>query len=316
MQPATHYVGVEVGGTKLQAALGDGAGRIDDLRRATANASGGAEAIRDQVRQLVAPWLKAANVNAIGFGFGGPVDEAAGRVIRSHQVGGWASFKFVDWALEAFGVPCALANDSDLAAWAEARIGAGRGCARVFYTNIGSGIGGGLVVDGRRYVAPGGCLEFGQTWAYSELEQRWDRLERLCSGWAIEHRAAANGVSFETARGAIAVLEGWQRGDRLAVQLMDDWMTTYARAVANAISLLNPDAVIVGGGVAEFGAPLLSAIRTTVAPLVFEPFSENYTIVRAALGEASVPTGALLMAAELNGRTDESAPAAAAASPS
>jgi glucokinase len=310
-------VAIEVGGSKLQAALGDREGRIVETRRAVADAERGAAAIRAQVLALVRPWMEGGDVAAIGIGFGGPVDEATGRVTRSHQVSGWLDFDLVGWGRESFGVPCVVANDSDLAAWAEARLGAGRGCARVFYTNIGSGMGGGLIVNGERYVAPGGSMEFGQTWAYSELERRWDRLEKLCSGWAIERRAAALIQQFGVGvtGGAITVLQAWQRGDELAVQLMNDWFQVFGRAIANAIALFNPDAVVIGGGVAEFGEPILEAIRSSVAPLVFKPFASKYRIARAALGEMCVPVGALMLAGSVRERSDDSAPSATSVTP-
>jgi glucokinase len=291
-------VGVEIGGTKLQAALGHGDGQVVELKRLAADAAGGAAAIREQVRALVEPWTKRGDVAALGIGFGGPIDEAASRVTRSNQVGGWEGFEFAPWARDTLGIACAAANDSDLAAWAEARLGAGRGSARVFYTNIGSGIGGGLVVNGERYTAPGGSMEFGQTWAYSELERRWDRLENLCSGWALAARSKqllppSDGDAVQT------LLHAWQRGDAAATRLVNDFLETYGRALANAVALLNPDAVVIGGGVAQFGDPLINGIRDAVNCFAFEPFKHNFNIAQAALGEGSVPIGALMLAGRL-----------------
>jgi glucokinase len=297
MDPAAHVLAIEIGGTKLQAVVGDCRGVIHDCQRAKADTAGGAPAILEQIKRLVVPLVEQQPVAAVGIGFGGPVDERSGCTIKSHQVAGWDDFPLAAWAERQFGAPCAVGNDTDMAALAEATIGAGRGCRRVFYTNIGSGIGGGFVKEGQLYRAPGGNMEFGHTWMYSQLEQRWDTLENLCSGWALASRrsrlAAADG---RAPRDASAVLAAWQHGDEAATALMTDFFECYGRALANIIALLNPDALVIGGGVAQFGKPLFEEIGRTLERFAFPPFAARYVVKPAELGETSVPVGALLAA--------------------
>jgi glucokinase len=179
----------------------------------------------------------------------------------------------------------------------------------VFYTNIGSGIGGGLVKNGELYVGHLGAMEFGHTWTFSELEGRWDIVENLCSGWAIGRRArqmvgeAADNLLVQLSDGQLEridarlVAEAWQRGDAIACRLMDDMVRAFSRALANVVALLNPDTIVIGGGVALVGEPLFRALRHVTLKYAFAPFTKNFTIEPASLGERCVPVGALLMAA-------------------
>jgi glucokinase len=158
-------------------------------------------------------------------------------------------------------------NDTNVATLAEALMGAGRGYRTVLYSNVGTGIGGGLVVDGALYSGRFGAMEIGHTRFF--VRGKWRILEELSSGLSIERGKTTLGESAKY----------------------------YGAALANAITLLNPDIVVVGGGVAQAGERFLRPVRETAARLVFEPFRRNYRIVPAALGETVVVIGAALLAA-------------------
>lgn len=144
------FLGIEIGGTKLQLGVGSGDGpKLLALERRTVERSQGAAAIREQILEAGRSLLGRFPIQRIGYGFGGPVNSATGRVITSHQVEGWTDFPIVDWTREAFGLPVRLGNDCDVAALAEATYGAGLGYGTVFYITVGTGIGGGLVIDGK-----------------------------------------------------------------------------------------------------------------------------------------------------------------------
>ncbi len=144
------YLGIEIGGTKLQLGVGTSEGPpLVALERRNVDRSRGGAAIRQQILEAGRSLLARHQIERIGYGFGGPVNSATGRVITSHQVSGWDDFPLVDWTHEAFGLPVRLGNDCDVAALAEATYGAGRGAGTVFYITVGTGIGGGLVIDGR-----------------------------------------------------------------------------------------------------------------------------------------------------------------------
>ena len=148
------YLGIEIGGTKLQLGIGRGDGSdLIALHRHDVDAWRGAGGILEQIEKSAAALLQKFAVTKIGIGFGGPVDAAAGRVIKSHQVAGWDDVLLADWCRRTFGVPAVLGNDCDCAALAEARFGAGKGSRCVFFVTVGTGIGGGLVIDGRLHGA-------------------------------------------------------------------------------------------------------------------------------------------------------------------
>ena len=305
-------IGIEIGGTKLQAVVGDAEGNIAKSVKVAARATGGAAAILEQLQGTVQELLTEfdQNIVAMGIGFGGPVDSARGAVIKSNHVVGWEDVSLVDWAAEHFQLPCAVGNDTDVAAMAEARVGGGRHDRCVFYTNIGSGIGGGLVVDGNLYARPSGAMEVGHSRVYSKFDQRYGILEEFCSGWSLDRRArvAAEGdqksLLWKIANDSLAninastLFDAWQQGDAAATQVVECFLDCYAVAMSNMVALLNPDVVIIGGGVAKRGETLLRAIRDRVGQLVYEPFADAYRIELTSLQEHAVPVGALLLAAK------------------
>ena len=258
-------LGVEIGGTKLQIGVADARGHIRQLVRLSVDRQAGRAGILRQFATTIPPLLHSHPVQAIGVGFGGPVDCQRGRVVKSHQVTGWSGFPLRQWFAQQ-------ENDSNCAALAEARHGAGRGHRVVFYTNIGTGIGGGLVMDGRLYNGRYGAMELGHT--RLPVGPKFPTVEELAAGLAIE-------------RGQSTVAK--------SARVM-------GVAVANVIALLNPDVIVIGGGVAKAGPKFFRPLRATVHRLVFAPYRQNYRIVPAQLGESVVVVGAAVLAAELVAR--------------
>jgi len=309
----THYLALEIGGTKLQAAVADGTGRPLDTRRGTVDRAQGAAGIRAWFTAEV-PRILQAPPAGIGIGFGGPVDAAHGRTLCSHQIDGWDDFPLAAWAEETFGAPALVENDANAAGWAEFCLGAGRGTANFVYMNIGSGIGGALVAQGTLYNGQGlGAAEIGHTLVadpWSEVPGTTMRLEDRCSGWSIETRlrglspAAIEGTPLarrcggDPGRLTCADLgEAAKEGDAMALAELDRITDGLAQAVANVITLLHPEVVALGGGVSLMGAPLLDPLRTKVAAGVFGPYRDRYRLVPCALEEAVVIRGAALLAA-------------------
>jgi glucokinase len=221
-------------------------------------------------------------VNAIGVGFGGPVDAERGRVVKSHHVAGWSGFELRRWFEKQFGLPTVLQNDSKCATLAEARLGVGRGKRVVFYTNIGTGIGGGLAVDGQLYNGRFGSMEIGHT-----------RLVAPDGRSITVRRSSQNSttvVTLEMVASGLAI----ERGD----STIEEAARWYGAAIANAITLLNPDVVVIGGGVSLAGSTFWRPLRHTVRELVFPPFRNNFELRPSALGETVVVVGAALLAAE------------------
>lgn len=187
------YLGIEIGGTKLQVGVGLGkAPKLAELTRGEVVAKQGASGILSRIEELSAPLLARHPIRAVGIGFGGPVDVARGRIIKSHHIAGWADFPLVDWASDRFQLPVALANDADTAALAESHLGAGRGHSPLLYVTVGTGIGGGLIVDGHIYRGAGiGAAELGHLRPGMQADRPEMNLESHAAGWGIAAAAQA-----------------------------------------------------------------------------------------------------------------------------
>jgi glucokinase len=310
-----HYLGIEIGGTKLQIGIGPDDGRLRGLRRASVDVAAGPEGIRKQIATAVPELLASTGIprqqlRGAGIGFGGPVDDATRTVIRSHQIAGWDDFPLGDWVSEVVGVPAVLGNDADVAGLAEALHGAGKGLSPVFYITIGSGIGGGLIVAGEIYRGVGrGAAEIGQL--KLRLGGVHRSLESLASGWGIAEQARerlARGLArssqvLRLAGGDPALVttamigEAAAAGDGHAALWLGEAWSFLAEAICHVIALLCPRRIVIGGGVSLMGEELLFApLRQRVAERVFAPFAGLTDIVPAALGEEVVVHGAIALA--------------------
>ena len=146
-----YYVGIEIGGTKLPIVVGDGSAKIIERRYLAVDRDKGGAGIRGQIRATLTELIPAKKPAAIGVGFGGPVDWKTGQICRSHQIEGWADFKLGDWLQTLSRLPVRVDNDANSGTLGEALHGAGVGFNPVFYVTLGSGVGGGLVVNGQIY---------------------------------------------------------------------------------------------------------------------------------------------------------------------
>src|SRR5579871_1891901 len=150
------WLGIEIGGTKLQLGVGPDDGKLRGLWRGSVDVAAGPEGIRRQIvaavpELLVQSGIARGELKGVGIGFGGPVDDATQTIIKSHQIAGWDDFPLADWIYDFVGLPAALGNDADVAGLAEALHGAGKGLTPIFYITIGSGIGGGFIINGEIY---------------------------------------------------------------------------------------------------------------------------------------------------------------------
>jgi glucokinase len=348
------YLGIEIGGTKLQIAVGRGEGEpFRAAWRANVDAAQRAVRIQRQIVEGVEELLKRAHIDrqqiaGVAIGFGGPVDTRKGQIVTSHQVAGWENFTLVKWFDATFGWPAVLHNDADTAAYAEAHFGAGKGFDPVLYVTVGSGIGGGLVCGGEIFRGSGaGAMEIGHLRPGIAPRQvsvaAGASVEAMASGFGIEERARRTIVEWEQAavrvesRFAAADPAGQQQtpprqtggqkfperfatlmklvegdrerittriigqaaaqGDRLSRELLSDATGTLGWALAQAITLINPARIVIGGGVSLMGQDLFfEPVRAACQTEVFRPFAGIAEIVPAALGEEVVVHGAVALA--------------------
>ena len=299
------FLGLEIGGTKLQLVLGDETGLVAHRRKLAVAPEKGGAGIRAQIECAIPELLAGAPVAAVGVGFGGPVDGRTGRIACSHQIEGWSGFDFAGWLRPQVGVPVLVENDSNLAALGEALHGAGAGLDPVFYFNMGSGVGGGLVVNGSVYHgAPPGEVEFG----HLRLDRSGTTVESRCSGWAVDRKIRE---ALPAARDSVlARLAGprpggearhWagalQEGDALAQRILAETAEDLAFALSHAVHLFHPAVIVMGGGLSQVGEPLRAAVADALPRFVMEAFLPPPPVRLARLGEDAVPVGALALAA-------------------
>lgn len=309
------YIAIEIGGTKLQAALGTAEGEILECERADAPADEGADAILAWFKKSI-PRLIAhsdGEIGAFGVGFGGPVDANEGRVLVSHQVEGWSGFPLSQWFTEHFGYAAEVENDANAAGWGEYCNGAGRGTRNFCYMNIGSGIGGAFVIDGKLFNGQGfGGAEIGHTWVpdfTSNTPGATDKLEHLCSGWAIEKRMRAQSLDtgsplHQLCQGdaqsitAPMVAEAARQGDTAALAELDRVAATLAIALGNVITLTHPERIALGGGVSLMGDVLIDPLKEHLKERAFHLYEDTYELTLCQLEESVVLVGALRLAAQ------------------
>lgn len=299
-----HFLAIEIGGTKLQLAAGAGTGEIIGRKRLAVDPAQGGAGIRSQIQRQLPELLRAYQPAGIGVGFGGPVDWRTGRIARSHQIEGWSGFDLAGWLSQLAGVPVAVDNDANVAALGEARHGAGRGLSPVFYVTLGSGVGGGLVVEGEVYHgAKPGESEIG----HLRLDRDGTIVESCCSGWAVDKRIReskarepasllakmAGGSVGGEARHLAAALG---QGDPVARQILRETAETLAFGLSHVVHLMHPEIVVLGGGLSNLGEPLRSAVEEALPPFLMEVFRPGPRVAVAALGEDAVPVGALELA--------------------
>ena len=302
------HIGIEIGATKIQIVAGNADGTFLERHRLAADRARGGAGIREQIASVVPGLMSRHSVASVVVGFGGPVDPKTGQICCSHQVPGWHDFPLGDWVRDLTGVPVAVENDANVAALGEALRGAGRGFGCVFWINMGSGVGGGMVVDGRLYHgARPGEAEIG----HLRLDRSGRIVEDACSGWAVDRRirAAVVGQAGFLARavGSQSSESGESRhlrsaidaGDPLARKILGDVADDLAFALSHAVHLFHPEIIVVGGGLSLVGEPLRAAMAEALPAYLMEAFRPGPQVALAGLGEDSVPIGALALAAAL-----------------
>ena len=296
-------IGIEIGGTKQQLVAGDAEGNIIDRCRFSVDPKGGGPVIRERIAEELTKLIAAHKPERIGVGFGGPLDIAKGTVAVSHQVEGWSGFPLRDWLHDLTGLSVVIENDANTAALAEAVRGAGRGFNPAFYINMGSGVGGGLVVDGIIYhgAAPGE-VEVG----HLRLNPDGTTVEDRCSGWATDRaiRVAiadlpdcmlANLIGEQQGGEAKHLAAALEQNDPLAPSILDTLTRDLAFALSHVTHLFHPQVITLGGGLALVGEPLRQGIADTLPEILMEIYGNGPQIKITELAEDAVPVGALLL---------------------
>lgn len=277
------YLGIDVGGTKVAAGLVNATGEILFKTRVpmvtNLDAEQGFAAVRDAANAVLR-----ANTGVVLAGIGvtspGPLDPATGVVLNPPNLPCWRNFPLGARVSEALQIPAQLDNDANAAALAETLWGAGRGHGCVFYATIGTGIGTGIVIDGRIWHGRTGAAAEG---GHMTIDHRGPQcpcgkrgcIEILASGPIIAARAEQRCQSARGRDSRILALTGgdprkitcenvaqaWRSGDQLAQVVLRETAGLLAIWLGNVIDLLEPDVIVIGGGVGELMAEWFDFIR-------------------------------------------------------
>jgi glucokinase len=297
---------LDIGGTKLAAGLVDGTGRVHSFMAAPTPP--GPERALDVLfslgRKVVAD--AGADVTAVGIGCGGPLDAGRGVLLSPPHLPGWQDVPVTALASAAFGRPAALDNDGTAAAEAEYRFGAGVGTTHMVYLTLSTGVGGGAVLDGRVYRgATGNGAAFGPL--VGDRAGRACRgcggrgcLEAYVSGTSIAERAgelADEGSSLSTVEiTAEAVVAHAAAGDALAMRVWRETVEALGTGLTSIVNVLEPELVVLGGGVSRAGEALVAPVRAAVRAAAMTPGGRAVRVERAGLGDQVGVVGAAAVA--------------------
>jgi len=308
-----YVVGIEVSGRGQRAAVADLRGKIiaRTPAAATGDASLSANHLRLRLRDLVTDALGGVeltmeNVVRIGVAFGGPVDAARGVILYSPRTPGYDNLPIAAVLENDLKVPAFLDNDARAAALGEALFGAGRGEEHIIYVHLGTGVGGGIILNGQ--------LQQGVTTTAGEIGNmivapdatpegggRPGRLESYASAQAIiaHYRERATAQSVVVSVDGIspqAVFEAAAAGDAAARETVDEAVRLLGLALANLVTVLNPGVIIVGGQVAEAGPLLFVPLNSAIRRYAMDVPARAVRLRPAELGADAPLVGAVAMA--------------------
>ena len=313
MEPT--FLGVDIGGTKVAAGLVDARGRILAKARvpmvSREDAAAGLRSVESAITAALQTQGGKAAPAAIGISSPGPLDPESGVVLNPPNLPCWRNFPLVEEIQKAHGLPTHVENDANAAALAEALWGAGAGFRYVFYATLGTGIGTGLVLDGRIYHGrTGAAVEAG----HISIDYRGPRcgcgkrgcIEALASGPAMAQRArerlaaagAAGAKVLELAGGdpqavtAAVVAAAWRGGDPFATGVVRDTADLLAIWLGDVIDVLEPQVIIFGGGMGELFAEWFEHIRAQLPQWSINSRCREIPLLRAHYGEDSGIAGA------------------------
>ncbi len=315
------FLGVDIGGTKVAVGAVNGAGKILQQARnpmlANGMAEGGLAAVNAAIDSFISSDV-GPQIQGIGICAPGPLDPRTGIVLNPPNVPCWRNFPLADRITTRYRVPVKVDNDANAAALAETRWGAAKGYRYVFYATIGTGIGTGIVFDGKIYhgatgsAGEGGHVTVDYRGPVCACGKR-GCIETLAAGPAIGARARAKIASDSNRRtsildlsgGAVAAItsekvgQAYAAGDAMAREVLLETVELLIPWLGNIVDVLDPDVLVVGGGVAALLKPFYEEIHNQLPKWCVNPNASNIPLLIAHYGaDAGIAGGAALCSTE------------------
>jgi glucokinase len=314
------FLGVDIGGTKVAAGLVSTAGEILYKTRTPMNAKGTAQDAMAGVFAAIDTVLAqnpGVNVKGIGVSSPGPLDPRTGVVINPPNLTCWRNFPLAAEVQKKYSLPTHVDNDANAAGLAEAVWGAAKGYSSVFYATLGTGIGTGIIFDQKLYLGRTGAAGEG---GHVTIDfhgpvcgcGKRGCIEAMASGTGIANRArlkvkdsgAAGAKMLALAGGDVAqltsemVAQAWREGDPLATEVLRETAQMLAIWFGNMIDVLDPDVIVVGGGVSTLMADWFGEIKSTLPKWCLNSRCSEVPIVQAKYGIDSGVAGAAALCFE------------------
>jgi glucokinase len=300
----THQIalGVDLGGTNLRSAAVTASGEIVFETHRPTFATEGVDSVIDRIALAIREAADAAGVGKdvpVGVAAPGPLDPRTGVVHFAPNLPGWRDVQLRDRVQERAGRRVIIGNDANAAALGEFIFGAGRGSENMIYVGIGTGVGGGVISEGRLI---DGLNGMGGELGHVSVDLDGPRctcgslgcIEAFCSAWSITHEArllvsSGRGAAIRAAApdgsiGPRAVGTAAANGDPAALALLDRAGTALGAGLANFINIFNPEIIVLGGGVAEIGDPLLDPVRRAINTFAMPVMRSGVRLVPSSLG--------------------------------
>lgn len=292
-------IGVDLGGTKVRAVLADGSGNLLARKEMATEASKGQEKVIDNIVKVINGVMKGTDsgqIVGLGIGAPGPLNPRTGVVYSPPNLPGWENVPLRDILEKRLGIPVYVGNDANLAALGEYTFGAGKDYRYLVYLTISTGIGGGIIEDGRILDgAKGAAGEVG----HMTIEAFGPRCncgnygcwEVLASGTGIRRRAiemlqgGRESLLTELSEGdlekvtAELVEKAARKGDPAAQELLHQTGLYLGVGITNILHLFNPEIVVLGGGVSQIGELIMKPMREEVERRAMPAFRQNVPIV-------------------------------------
>jgi len=318
MSDLEHYAGIDIGATNIKFGLVDGAGQILYREQKPAMVEKGAKPLLHLITNIAENLLLRAaeeelQINWLGVGSPGVVDNLTGVIKdRCPNIPGWEGTELGAYLKEHLNTDVYIDNDANAMALGELRFGAGRRFNSAICITVGSGIGGGIIIDRQ--------LWRGSTFSAGEIGHividfngpqcrcgNWGCLEVFCSSSALIERAKnkfKNGLSeilndvldgSEENLNVKKLFAAAKKGDEMALKAIEETATILGAGLSGVVNLFNPEALILGGGIVDGGAGFIEAVGAEVRRRAYPKSVENLRILKAELGNDAGFIGAGLL---------------------
>ncbi|MBN1038785.1 ROK family protein [Clostridium botulinum] len=290
-----YYIGIDIGGTNLRAAILDEECNLVDKLKISNEVEKGPEYNLDKLILEIKERWSDKEIISVGVGCPGPLDIRSGTILVTPNLRTWEYFKLKEYLENKFDLPVFVNNDANVAGYSEAMVGAGKGAESVYYMTLSTGIGGGFIYKGEivsgfnSIAAEIGNMIINED-KYKHSNMNYGGLEGQCSGVNIAR------ISSEIIGGELTtkdVFEGAEKGNMELQKILSEWVINVSKAIANIIVTVDPEVIVLGGSVIINNPSYLNKIKEETQKRVFDGIKINIKL--AEIGDDTGLIGAGLL---------------------